>query len=347
MTAQTITIGKRAVGEGSPPYVIAEACVNHQGRIDLALEMVYSARAMGADAIKFQLHEIDDEMLRNVPMSSNFDVPLFETLEQTNLTLDEHRRLRELCERIGIQYLCTPFSKRAADLLVSEVGIPVFKVGSGELTNLPFQRHMARKGLPMIVSTGMSEISEIDEVVALHKAEKTPLALTHCVSIYPCPYDQVNLGFIPEMRRRYNVPVGLSCHTPSIYTSLGAVALGASIIEKHFTFDRSWTGPDHKSSIEPYELGELVKGARAIFEARGNERRIFEKEREIVAWARESVVTETDISAGQTITAEMVTVKRPSPGPGVIPAKELDKIIGKKAVVNIPKDTQVLWEQVD
>lgn len=342
---KSVKIGNRSVGQGHPPYIIAEACINHQGDFKIAEEMVYMAHAVGSDAIKFQMHVLDDEMLRDAPMSENFDEPLYDTLEKTNLSVDEHEKLQALCNSLGITYLCTPFSMASVDL-VENLNVPVFKVGSGELTNIPLQQYIASKGRPMIVSTGMTELHEIDETVAVIKKIGTPLILTHCVSAYPCPYERVNLGNIPKFRDMYDVPVGLSDHSQGIYTSLGAVALGACLIEKHFTLDKSMAGPDHMSSIEPFELSELVKGAKAVFLAGGSSREIFPEEREIVAWARESVVSLREIPAGTEIAADMVSVKRPSPGEGAIAAKHLDDVIGKKAVVDIAGSQQILWDQI-
>lgn len=334
------------VGPGHKPFIIAEACVNHNGNFEVAKEMVYSARAMGADCIKFQMHVPENEMLRKVPGSDNFDKPLWDILIETELSLDQHKELIALCKTLGIQYACTPFSRVAADRL-EELGVEFFKIGSGELTNLPLIEHIAKKGKPMIVSTGMSLVNEIQETVDLIKSIGTPLILTHCVSAYPAPYNRVNLDMIPLYMEKFQVPVGLSDHTRGIYTVLGAVALGAAVLEKHFTFDRMQKGPDHPVSIEPYELGEMCKGAEAIFLAKGANREIFPEEQQIVAWARESVVSEVEIKAGAEITPSMVWVKRPSPGPGVIPAKSLKAVIGKRAKVTIPRDTQIRWDQID
>ena len=161
----TVKLGQQTVGAGHAPYIIAEACINHEGDIEIAREMVYVARGMGADAIKFQLHVLDDEMLREAPQSQNSKEPLFDTLDRTNLTVDEHKELKALCERIGIDYMCTPFSRASADVLEKEIDIPFFKTGSGELTNIPFQTHIARKGRAMIVSTGMCTEDEVAETV--------------------------------------------------------------------------------------------------------------------------------------------------------------------------------------
>jgi sialic acid synthase SpsE len=340
-----VKIGDHLVGDGHPPFIIAEACVNHQGDFEIAKRMVYFAHAMGADAIKFQMHILQDEMLPEVPMSDNFEKSLWDVIDSTNFSTEQHRELIALCRGLGIQYLCTPFSRASVDVLQS-LGVDAFKTGSGELTNAPFMRHIAAYGKPTIVSTGMSLMEEIGETVDIFKAAGTPLLLTHCVSAYPCPYDRVNLGMVPRLAEAFDVPTGLSCHTPSVYTALGAVALGACVIEKHFTFDRMQKGPDHKSSIEGYELGELVKGCRAVWEARGATREIFPEEQQIVAWARESVVSLKPIPKGTRITSEMVSVKRPSPGPGVVPAKDLDKVIGAVTRADIAPDRQILWNDI-
>ncbi|MBI2094022.1 MAG: N-acetylneuraminate synthase family protein [Candidatus Omnitrophica bacterium] len=343
---EPVKIGNRLVGPGHRPFIIAEAAVNHQGDVEHAKRMVYLAHAVGADAIKFQLHLPDREMLRTVPSSSNFKEPLYDILIKTHLDIDEHRQLKRLCEQLGILYLCTPFSREASDLL-EELGVLVFKTGSGELTNLPLQAHIAKKGKPMIVSTGMCTVEEIQETVDLIKKIGTPLILTHCVSAYPTPYPLVNLGMIPTYTQRFSVPVGLSDHSRGIYTALGAVALGACVLEKHYTLDRLQEGPDHPVSIEPNELAELVKGSGAIFQAMGYERRIFKEEAEIVAWARESVVSEVPILKGQVIREEMVWVKRPGPGQDGIPAKALNQVIGSVARQDIPKDTQLRWKDLE
>lgn len=326
--------------------MIAEAAVNHQGDYEIARHMVYVAHALGADAIKFQYHVLDNEMLRVAPQSENFDDPLYDTLDKTNLSNDEHVALKSLCDELGIDYLCTPFSRDAADKL-EELAVSVYKTGSGELTNLPLQEHIARKGKPMIISTGMCTVEEIRETVQLVSEIGTPFMLTHCVSAYPAPYEITNLGLIPAYREMFGVPVGLSDHSRGVYTSLGAVALGACLIEKHFTLDKMQKGPDHASSLEPFELNELVKGARAVWLALGSERKVFAEEEPIIAWARESVVSESLIPSGTLITENMVWVKRPSPAEGAIPAKDLSQVIGRKAKVDIPPNVQIRWDQLD
>lgn len=343
MGISSIRIGSRLIGPGHPPYIVAEAAINHEGDIEIAKKMVHIAHALGADSIKFQIHVLENEMLRETPQSDNFDESLYDALNRTNLSIKEHRELKKLCEQLGIQYLCTPFSRDGADLL-EKLGVDAYKTGSGELTNLPLIEHIAKKGKPMIISTGMCTVEEVKETVDLVKKIGTPFILTHCVSAYPTPYNRANLKVIQKYEKLFGVPVGLSDHSQGIYTALGAAALGACFIEKHFTLNKLAKGPDHPVSIEPQDLLELVKGARAIFEALGEERKIFPEEEQIVAWARHSVVSEKPIRKGSVITKDMVWVKRPGPQPGSIPAREFRRIIGKRAKIDIPKDVQLKWE---
>lgn len=338
-------IRNRSIGKDHPPYIIAEAAINHEGDINIAKKMVYLAHALGADCIKFQIHILENEMLKETPRSDNFDESLYDALKRTNFSLDEHKQLKKLCEQIGIQYLCTPFSRDGADLL-EQIGVDAYKTGSGELTNLPLIEHIARKGKPIIISTGMCTVDEVSETVELVKSIGTPFMLTHCISGYPTPYNRANIKMVQRYHELFNVPVGISDHSQGIYTVLGAVALGACLVEKHFTLNKLQKGPDHPVSIEPQDLLELVKGAKAIYEACRAERKIFPEEEQIVAWARHSVVSEKKIPKGTVITKDMVWVKRPGPEFGAIPAKDLKKVIGKTAKVDISQDTQIKWEQL-
>tara|TARA_B100000989_G_C19530482_1_gene469458 strand:+ start:2571 stop:3605 length:1035 start_codon:yes stop_codon:yes gene_type:complete len=339
-------INNHNIGKEFPPYIIAEACINHDGKIEIAKEMVFAARAAGAHAIKFQMHVLDDEMLKDTPISDNFDDSLYNTLEKTNLSVEEHMELKKLCELIGIDYLCTPFSFESARILDEIVGVSAFKVGSGECTNLPLLKYIASKGKPMIVSTGMTEQEEVDEIVDCMKSTGIDFLITHCVSAYPCPYEIVNLSLIKEYEKKYNIPIGLSDHTIGIYTSLGSIPLGACLIEKHFSLDRTQKGPDHLSSIEPDELKELSIGSKAVWQALGSKRKIYKQEEEIVSWARESVVSIKDISKDSIINENMIAIKRPSPTKGVVAAKEFDMVVGKKALIDIKKDQQIKWDYI-
>ena len=339
-------INNKTINMYAKPYIVAEACINHNGDFDTAKHMIEVASQMNVDCIKFQIHVLENEMLREAPQSSNFDDPLWDTLDQTNFTIDEHKELMNICKKNNIQYLCTPFSRDGVDLL-EEINVDFYKTGSGEMTNHPLIEYIAKKGKPMIVSTGMSELNEIEETVKIVKGYNVPLIITHCTSAYPCPYSRVNLGMLKKLSDKFDVTVGLSDHTSDNFSSFGAVAHGAALIEKHFTLDKEQIGPDHKSSINPDQLRELVLGCNAIFEANGDEKKIFDEEKEIISWARESVVTETEINKGEVITEKMIWVKRPGPNEGSIPAKYYKEILGKIALKNIKKNVQVKWTDVE
>ena len=327
------------------PYIIAEACINHEGDINLAKRMIKEAKNSGADCVKFQIHNLENEMLKDTPKSDNFTESLWDTLERTNINIEKQKILKSFCEETGIQYLCTPFSRDGTDQLES-IGVDLYKIGSGEMTNHPLIEHIASKNKPIIFSTGMSEFHEIEETVKIIEKFNIPFAITHCTSIYPCPAERVNLRIISELIKKFNVPIGLSDHTNNIYSSFGAVAHGACIIEKHFTLNKKAPGPDHQSSIEPAELKELVKVCNYINKSNGNVKKIFDEEKQILAWARESVVAEEDIKEGEVFNEKNIWVKRPSPKNGCIPAKEYKNILGKKSKNEIKKDSQIKWDDL-
>lgn len=336
-------IGARVIGPGEPVFVVAEACDNHMGDLAVAKEMVWLAKLAGADAIKFQHHLPDEEMLPDVPMSDNFDEPLYEFLKKHALRIDDHAALREYCAETGIQYLCTPFSYRAAKEL-HELGVEAFKIGSGEMTDIPSLRRIARFGKPMILSTGMCTVDEIDDTVAALREENADVALLNCVSEYPPVYEDVNLRVIEAMRARYpGMVIGHSDHTPDLFTCFAAVALGACIIEKHVIIDKRTPGPDQAVSIDMEDLRQLVDGVRKIEHALGADKRVHPRERQIREWAFRSVVSLVDIAPGDTVTADMVWTKRPGTG---IPSKRLPEVIGKRARVAIAANTLIRWDDL-
>lgn len=305
--------------------------------------MVRQATVCGVDAVKFQHHLPDEEMLREgVPMSANFNMPLYEFLQRYALKLEQHYELLRYCRELGIIYLCTPFSRKAAEE-INEMGVSAFKIGSGELTDIPTLKVIAAFGKPMILSTGMAEWDEIAETVNTLRPINKHLILMNCTSEYPANHADVNLGVIEELRDRFDLIAGHSDHTPDIYTCVAAVALGAKLLEKHFTLNRNQPGPDQSVSIEPYELNELVKAVRHVEAALGHSKRVHESERPIRAWAHRSVVSIEPISRGSEITESMVWTKRPGSG---IPAKHLEKVIGCRARVDIPRDHLIVWDEL-
>jgi N-acetylneuraminate synthase len=340
--ARCITIGQRDVGAGRPCFVIAEAGINHNGDVKLAAELVDAAADAGADAIKFQTHFPEHEMLRGGATAAYVGESLFDLLTRTALSRDDHVTLRDRAQKKGILFLSTPFSREAADFLET-LGVPAFKTGSGELTHLPMQQHIARKRRPMIISTGMSTPEEIDRTVQAIRAAGAPFALMHCTSTYPTPYEHVQLGCIPALQRQYGVPVGFSDHTLGSFMAFAAVATGANLFEKHFTVSRSLPGPDQQGSMEPAELADLVRGIRAIEQAGGATKQIQPGEQDVRNMAHHSVVSIRDVAAGATIGPDDVWAKRPGTG---IPARQLGDVVGRVARRAISKDQLISWDDL-
>jgi len=343
-----LTIGAHDVGRGRPCFVIAEAGINHNGDPVLAAELVDAAAESGADAIKFQTRFPEHEMLREDPGRKNpardasAGESAYDLLARTALSRDAHHALRERAREKRIVFLSTPFSREAADFLEA-LGVPAFKTGSGDLTNLPLQRYIARKRKPMIISTGMSTAEEIDRAVEIVRAEGAPLALMHCTSTRPTQYEHVQLGCIGLLQTLYRVPVGFSDHTLGGYVAFAAVANGASLLKKHFTLSRSLPGPDQQTSMEPGDLKDLIRGIRAIERARGATKAIQPGEHDARAEAQSSVVSIRDIAAGATIGPDDAWTKRPGTG---IPARQLDQVIGRVAKRAIAKDRLIAWDDL-
>ena len=334
----------RKVGPDFPPFVIAEVGINHEGSFDKAIECVDAAIDAGVDCVKFQCHITDAEMIpTDMKPGEISDESLWDIIKRCELTHDEEVRVQQYCTEKGILYLSTPFSREAADRLHG-MNLPAFKIGSGECNNLPLLDHISKWGTPIILSTGMNDIASIRESVKVIQANKCPLMLMHCTSMYPTPYDKVRLGGITELSETFNLPIGLSDHSIGIYTCLGAVALGACVLEKHFTVSRDWPGPDVPISIEPHELKELVVGSNAIFDARGGKKTILSEEKPVIDFAYASVVTTDNIKQGEPFTRDNIWVKRP--GTGEIMAKDFESIIGKVALRDLGKDTQIRVDDV-
>src|SRR5215208_4566960 len=322
---QTIKVDNKLIGPGQPVFVIAEAGVNHNGDLKMARALIDVAVDSGADAVKFQTFQADRLVTPEAPKAAyqaantGDTESQFEMLRRLELSPEAHRELQSYCEERGIIFLSTPFDEEAVDLL-DELGVPAFKISSGDLTNSPLLEHVARKGKPVILSTGMSELSELIEAVSVLNTAgcETPILL-HCVSNYPADPAEVNLRAMQTMRSAFDVPVGFSDHTQGIDVALAAVALGACVIEKHFTLDRTLQGPDHLASLEPTELRELVRSTRRVEKALGSGRKVpTASEMETAKVARRSLVAARDIAAGATLEREMVVMRRP--GTGMSPA---------------------------
>lgn len=340
----SIRIGQREIGDGHPPFVIAEVGINHEGDVRKALQMVDAAAEAGADCVKFQSHITEAEMIpTDMKPGKISSERLWDIIKRCELTAEEERQVKAHCERRGILYLCTPFSREAADRLEA-LGVAGFKIGSGECNNLPLIKHIARKGKPIILSTGMNDLASIRASVDAIQALSCPVMLMHCTSEYPTPYAHVRLGAIRQLQEAFRVPVGLSDHSLGIYTCLGAVALGACALEKHFTISRSWPGPDVPISIEPQELAEMAKGAKAIFEAQGGSKTILPTEQPVIDFAYASVVAVRDVKAGEVLSTENIWVKRPGTGP--LLAKDLDRVLGRTAARDLSAHQQIAMSDV-
>ena len=320
-----IKIAGRRVGADQPCFIIAEAGVNHNGDVELARRLVDVATEAEADAIKFQTFKAEQVISATAP-KAEYQLQTTDPAEsqldmarRLELSPEAHRELQAYCQERGVLFMSTPFDEESADLL-NELRVPVFKIGSGEITNWPFLEYVARKGKPIILSTGMSYLSEVDEAVrVIRSAGCDQLVLLHCVSNYPADPADANLRAMQTMAAAFQVPAGYSDHTPGIEVALVAVALGACVIEKHFTLDRNLPGPDHWASLEPDELTALVRGIRTVEAALGHGcKRPAASEANTAAVARRSLVAAQDIPADTMLTEEMIAIKRP--GTGLPPA---------------------------
>jgi len=338
-------LGGRKIGKNHPPFIIAEVGINHEGDYDKAIQCADAANKAGTDCVKFQCHITEAEMIpTDMKPGKISEERLWDIIKRCELNEDEERRVKKYCEEKGIIYLCTPFSREAADRLQA-MNVEAFKIGSGECNNIPLIEHVAKMGKPMLLSTGMNDIDSIKKSVSVIEKYDCPLLLMHCTSMYPTPYDKVRLGAIKDLQETFDLPVGLSDHSIGIYTCLAAVALGASALEKHFTVNRNWPGPDVPISIEPDELADMVKGSRAIFSALGGHKTILEEEKPVIDFAYASVVTITPVKEGEAFSLENLWVKRP--GTGCILAEDFNKVLGKKAARALPKDYQVKPDDIE
>jgi len=341
-----IEIAGRKIGADYAPFVIAEVGINHNGDYDKAVQMVDDAFEAGCECVKFQCHVIEDEMSPEAKkvIPGNADISIWEIMEQAQLSLEEEVKLKEYVESKGMIYLSTPFSRAAADRLES-MDVPAYKIGSGECNNYPLIKHIASFGKPIILSTGMNDIVSVRKSVAILEDFGVPYALLHCTSIYPTPYDKVRLGAMVELQQVFpNAVVGLSDHTLNNYCCLGAVSLGASILERHYTSDKSWPGPDIEISMDPADLRDMVEGSRAIHSALGGTKEILEEEQVTIDFAYATVVAIEDIRCGDILTKENIWVKRP--GTGEIKAEFFDGLLGKESLANIVSGQHLKYADV-
>ncbi len=321
----------------SSVFIIAEIGSVHDGSFGNAMKLIELAKECGADAVKFQTHIAEAETIKNAPQPPYFTgEPRFEYFKRTGFSLPQWKALKAHADKLKIEFLSSPFSVEAVELL-EKVGMKRYKIPSGEITNIPMLKRIAKTKKQVILSSGMSTLEELDDAVKTIRTGNNDIVILQCTSEYPCPYDQVGLNVLDEMKKRYKCPVGLSDHTLTTYAPFAAVTLGASVIEKHLTFSRKMYGSDAKHSLEPIEFTDMVSGIRAIEEMLVSKvikdaknmrqmKEIFEK----------SVVSACAIKKGTVITGAMIAVKKPGTG---IPARKFDDIVGRKAKSDIAADT--------
>ena len=345
-----IDIGGRIVGLGRPCFIVAEAGVNHNGDVEIARKLVEAAVSAGADAVKFQTFKAERLVTPHAPKAdyqkrtTDAEETHFDMIHRLELSADMHRALIDYCRDRDILFMSSPFDEDSADLL-TDLDVAVFKIPSGEVTNLPFLAHVARKGKPMIVSTGMSYLGEVDAAVrTIRDAGNRDIVLLHCVSNYPAAIEDVNLKAMQTMAVAFDVPVGYSDHTLGIEVPMAAVAMGAHVIEKHFTLDRSLPGPDHVASLEPDELAAMVRGIRLVESALGHgQKEPAASEANTAAVARKSLVAAREIPAGTTLTEDLIAIKRPGTG---LPPVMRRNLVGRRVKTRVPAGALLTLEML-
>ena len=336
-------IGNRVIGPGEPPVVIAEIGINHGGSLAVAKDMVRLAAGAGCEMIKHQTHIIEDEMTEEAKsiFPPNADVSIWHVMERCALNLADEAELKRYTESLGMIWISTPFSRAAADFLET-LDVPAYKIGSGEADNLPLIRHIARKGKPVIMSTGMQTIETLRASVAILEASGVDYALLECTNLYPSPPEIVSLQGVTDLRNAFpNAIIGFSDHSIGPEMALASVALGASILERHYTDSRYRIGPDIINSMDPAELRFLIDRSREIHVALHNPKQRTASEEPVYRFARASVVADRDLPAGHVIGEADIWARRP--GSGEIAGYEFDRVVGMRTTRALARNTQLKW----
>ena len=341
-----IEISNRKIGPNHKPLLIAEIGINHNGSLDEAKKIVDAAVFAGIEVIKHQTHVVEDEMSPEAQkvIPGNSDKSIYQIMEECALSEDDEIALKEYVEQKGCIFISTPFSRAAADRL-ERMGVEAYKIGSGECNNLPLLDHVSDFGKPMIVSTGMNSLESVHQTVSFLKKKNAEFALLHTTNLYPTPNNLVRLGAMEVLMNEFpDLIIGLSDHTVSNHACFGAVALGASILERHFTDTMTREGPDIICSMDPIQAKDLIEGANILFSQRGGSKEPAKEEQVTIDFAFATVVSIADISKGDSFTKENLWVKRP--GTGEILAAEYQNILGKKANKFIPNNTHLRKEDI-
>lgn len=329
-------------------FIIAEAGVNHNGSVEMAKKLVDAAKEVGADAVKFQTFKTDKLVTKDAEkaqyqIKNSGEGSQYNMIKSLELSDDEFKEIAEYAKNKGLIFLSSPFDIESVDLL-DEIGVHAFKIASGEITNFPLLEYIAKKEKPVILSTGMSTIGDVDEAINSMEKYNDKITLMHCLTGYPAKKEDANLNAIKTLECTFKRPVGFSDHTLGIEISVAAVALGSCVIEKHFTIDKNLPGPDHKASLEPHEFAEMVKSIRNVEKGMGNGvKKPTDEEIKIKKLVRKSIVTKEDIPCGTVLNENLLVFKRP--GTGIEP-KYIKKLIGKELVEDIKKDTLIKWNQL-
>ncbi len=340
-----IKIGDRSIGEGEPCFIIAEAGSNHNGSLEQAKELIDVAVDAGANAVKFQIFQAENLYSKYTPEFSYLKgKSTYELIKSIETPREWIKELARYCKEKNIGFLASAFDFEVVDIL--DKYVPAFKIASFEIVDLELIKYVAEKKKPMIISTGMTNLGEIEDAIkTMQSVVNEDIILLHCNSLYPTPVEVVNLRALEAMRTAFKVPIGFSDHTLGIHISLAAAAMGACVIEKHFTLDRNLPGPDHSFAIEPAELKEMVRGIREVEKAKGSgikEKSELESE-EMYIKARRSIHAKVDIPKGTKITRDMLIIKRPGYG---IKSKFVDIVIGREAKRDIREDEWITWDMI-
>ena len=344
---QEIQIQNRKIGLNHPPLVIVEIGINHEGSLKTAFEMVDAAWKSGAEIIKHQTHIVEDEMSKEAKkvIPGNASVSIYEIMERCALNEEDEIKLKEYVESKGMIFISTPFSRAAANRL-ERMGVSAYKIGSGECNNYPLIEHIASFGKPMIVSTGMNDIKSIKKTVEILEKYNITYALLHTTNLYPTPVNLVRLGAMQELQKEFpNAIIGLSDHTTSNRACFAATALGASILERHFTDKMDRPGPDIINSMDPIALKELIIGSSEIALMRGGKKEAAKEEQITIDFAFATVVSIKTIKKGEKFTKENIWVKRP--GTGSIKAEYFNQLLGKIANRDIDYDEHIDWSDIN
>jgi len=344
-----VKIGNRWVGEGEPTFIIAEAGANHDRKLSQAKELIDVAVEAGASAVKFQIYSAETIYSQKTPQFSylrelDAGKTTYEILKENELPREWVKELSEYTQNKGIIFISTPFDKNAIEQLY-ELGVPAYKWSSFEIVDLPLLKYAASKEKPMIISTGMSNLADVEEAIdTVYAIGNKDVILLHCTSLYPTQPGQVNLRMVDTLRAAFQVPVGLSDHTLGITIPVAAVARGACVVEKHFTLSRKLKGPDHPFALEPEELKHMVRAIREAEESLGSPiKKMIPEEEEMARLGRRSIIARVDIPKGTKISKDMLIIKRPGYG---IPPKFLDIVVGRDAKRDIEADDVITWEMV-